>query len=312
MVSVIIPVNNAAPFITEAVHSACIQSEVSEVLLIEDGSTDDSLEICRNLVNKYPKVFLYQHPGGINKGVGASRNLGFMQAKYEWIAFLDADDYFVENRFKSTFEYIQTHPEIDAIGEPIGAVFQDEKGKQQFLKHLKLSADIKQEEIVTKLNIDVSANKTFETLFLGKHGHQSIIGMMVHRRSFEKTGLINENWSIAEDSNFLLRLAYSCSFKCFSNSSIVAIRRIHSGNRWNASLKKRLYYYSLHIKDLYNFIDLKTLSKKAAKKMVWAYVRSHKIGYFQTDNKILKIYYAVHGYIFLLRYNPGLLRKAYF
>ena len=55
-ISVIIPVYNAAPFVGKAVESALIQPEVGEVLLIEDGSKDNSLEICKRLAEEYDKV----------------------------------------------------------------------------------------------------------------------------------------------------------------------------------------------------------------------------------------------------------------
>jgi glycosyltransferase involved in cell wall biosynthesis len=311
MISVIIPVYNAAEFVEEAVRSALSQPEVSEVILIEDGSSDESLQIVQRLASKYETITLLQHPGGKNKGAGASRNLGIQHANNDWIAFLDADDFFLENRFKNSLQYIQSHPEIDALGEPIGAIFHDEKGKRQYIDHLNLSPDTNDQDLLTKVTINIPAKNTFETLLLSNAGSQSIVGLLVNRRVFQKTGPINVDLKIAQDTNFLLKLAYCCNFKCLSDVPPVAIRRIHSGNRWNASLKKRLYYYSLHIKDLYNFVDCKTLSKKAAKKIIWAYVRSHKSGYFQTDNKLLKIYFASIGYIYLVFSNPRLLIKAY-
>ncbi len=311
MVTVIIPVNNAAAFLAEAVHSADIQAEVAEILLIEDGSTDNSLEICKKLEQEYSKVSLHQHPGGINKGVGASRNLGISLAKYDWIAFLDADDYYLNNRFQHSLSFLKGNTEYDACAEGIGAIFHDDIGKSRFLTSINLPEKTLPSSIKTGLSFDVPAENLFEELLLAENGHLHLNGFLIKKESILKTSLFNEEWPIAEDSSWFLKQAYKNKIKTFSTDKIVAIRRIHSGNRWNASLVKRLYYYSLHIKDLYNYIDYRTLSKKATKKMVWAYVRSHKSGYFQTDNKIMKIYFASLGYFYLLFNNTRLLIKAY-
>src|SRR5690554_4082261 len=98
-VSVIIPVYNAANFVTQAVESAVVLGEVGEVIVVEDGSPDNALDICRELADKYSKVKLFQHPNGENRGPGASRNLGIMNASFDFISFLDADDWYLPNRF---------------------------------------------------------------------------------------------------------------------------------------------------------------------------------------------------------------------
>lgn len=98
-VSVIIPIFNVGHFLNKAVKSALAQPEVDEVILIEDGSKDDSLKVCQNLKAQYNNIVLLRHPKGENKGVGHSRNLGIVTAKNEFIAFLDADDWYLPDRF---------------------------------------------------------------------------------------------------------------------------------------------------------------------------------------------------------------------
>ncbi|PIY03241.1 MAG: glycosyltransferase family 2 protein, partial [Bacteroidetes bacterium CG_4_10_14_3_um_filter_31_20] len=74
------------------------QPETSEVILIEDGSPDNGLDVCTSLAKKYSKVRLYRHENGENKGASASRNLGIRKANYPYVAFLDADDFYLPNR----------------------------------------------------------------------------------------------------------------------------------------------------------------------------------------------------------------------
>ena len=93
-ISVITPVYNAEKYITQAVESALQFPEVWEIILVEDQSPDNALEVCKTLVTNYPeRVKLYQHPDKGNHGAGASRNLAISKATGEFIAFLDADDF---------------------------------------------------------------------------------------------------------------------------------------------------------------------------------------------------------------------------
>ena len=103
-VSVVTPVYNAAEFVTRAVESALAQPETGEVLLIEDNSPDNSLRVCRELAEKHEKVRVLRHPDGGNHGAGASRNLGMQNARFDYIGFVDADNFDLLNRFAKTKE----------------------------------------------------------------------------------------------------------------------------------------------------------------------------------------------------------------
>ena len=103
--SVIIPVYNA-----ERTLRRCLDSLVGqqfsdyELLLINDGSTDDSDAICREYANTYPCVRYFAKENG---GVSSARNLGLEQAKGEYILFVDSDDYVSENYFASLSDALE-------------------------------------------------------------------------------------------------------------------------------------------------------------------------------------------------------------
>ena len=78
-VSVITPVFRAAEYVEEAVRSALDQPETLDVILVEDGSGDSSLDVCRRL-SKEPRVHLLRHADGANRGPSASRNLAIAPA----------------------------------------------------------------------------------------------------------------------------------------------------------------------------------------------------------------------------------------
>ncbi len=73
------------------------------------------LEICRQLEEKGTRVKLYLHPDKGNHGVGASRNLGLENATSPYIAFFDADDFYLPNRFDADKRVFAENPEADGV-----------------------------------------------------------------------------------------------------------------------------------------------------------------------------------------------------
>lgn len=91
MVSVIVPVYNTEKYLAEAINSVQEQTcREWELLLINDGSTDGSLEICRKFEREDPRVRVIDKENG---GVSSARNLGMEEAAGDWLCFLDGDDW---------------------------------------------------------------------------------------------------------------------------------------------------------------------------------------------------------------------------
>lgn len=89
-ISVIIPVYNAEDTVSDCIHSILNQSlKESEIIIINDGSTDLSLHICNQIASKHANIRVISQT---NKGPAAARSTGIAYAKSEWIAFVDADD----------------------------------------------------------------------------------------------------------------------------------------------------------------------------------------------------------------------------
>lgn len=89
-VSIVMPVFNAAPFLASSIASVQAQTEASwELILVDDGSTDDSLRLCERYARQDARIRLISQPNG---GPSAARNSGVRDAGGEFITFLDADD----------------------------------------------------------------------------------------------------------------------------------------------------------------------------------------------------------------------------
>lgn len=102
MISIIVPVYNASQYLCECIESILSQSfRDFELILINDGSTDNSLSICKSYERQDGRITLIS---GENGGVSKARNRGLDVAKGEWITFADADDYFLDDALLTLYE----------------------------------------------------------------------------------------------------------------------------------------------------------------------------------------------------------------
>lgn len=90
LLSIIIPAFNAEKYITNTITSIFKLCVSMEVIVVNDGSTDNTLALCYSMQKQYPNLKVLTQP---NKGVSAARNLGIKHTQGEWIFFCDADDW---------------------------------------------------------------------------------------------------------------------------------------------------------------------------------------------------------------------------
>ena len=117
LVSVIITFLNAEKYFVESIESVVNQTYSNwELILIDDGSNDESTRIAVDYTKKYPnKVHYHEHEGHRNRGISASRNLGVRNAKGEYIATLDADDIWLPDKLREQVSIMESHPEIGMV-----------------------------------------------------------------------------------------------------------------------------------------------------------------------------------------------------
>jgi len=222
-VSVVIPVFNADKFLRIAVISALEQIETAEIILAEDNSTDNSLDVCRSLEKEYPCVSLVRHPDLENHGAGATRNLGVRNASMEYLSFLDADDFYLTDRFKVAAELFSELENIDGVYEAIGVCFEDEDARNKWISY--------EDSDITTLSERVCPDILFDLLLEGGKGTFSLDGLTVKRSLFEKCGYFFENLRLHQDTAMIIKMAQFGRLHPGRLDTAVAMRRVHGGNR---------------------------------------------------------------------------------
>lgn len=122
-VSVIVPVYNTEKFLKKCIESIVNQTlKEIEIILINDGSTDNSSVICEEYSKKFPQKIRYIN----NKNIGcsATRNLGINLAKGEYIAFVDSDDYIEKEMYQEMY-YKAKNENLDIVISGIKSTFLD-------------------------------------------------------------------------------------------------------------------------------------------------------------------------------------------
>ena len=240
-ISVIIPVYNAAAFVEKAVESALQFEEVKEILLIEDASPDNALDICKELERKHKRVKLFQHPDKKNHGAGASRNLGIKNASCPYIAFLDADDFYLPNRFDEDKRVFAEHPGADGVYNAIGFYYYSNEGKHRFKNYgypdlFSLSGKVCPEGLPYVL--------------LGFHkvkGDFSIIALTVKKSLLIKCGLFNEKLRLHQDTDLTIKLSILGKLFPGEIEEPVAMYGVHENNLITANenvFQSRALFYS--------------------------------------------------------------------
>ncbi|WP_228457019.1 glycosyltransferase family 2 protein [Chryseobacterium sp. LAM-KRS1] len=270
-ISVIIPVYNAAEFLEKSVQSALQFEEVKEVILVEDKSIDNSLQICKKLASENNKIILLQHPDKENHGAAASRNLGMQKSTGDFISFLDADDYYLPNRFDAEKEIFKD-PKIEGIFGAIGIEYLTEKGRQEFQSKFN-------DTFLTTVNYPAEGMEVFKGLLgltpktFGTFFHLN--ALTIRRHSINTHNLrFNELLRVHQDSDFIIKLTYHCYLKSGIIDKPIAIRGIHDDNRITKIIKYSPQYNQRQLlfwKSLYDWAEQQNIPSGSKEKIYLKY-----------------------------------------
>ena len=236
-VSVIIPFYNAEKFIAETIQSVLEQSYINyELILVNDGSTDDSEKICWSFSDK--RINYLKIPNG---GVSMARNIGYAKSSGEYVAFLDADDRWLTERLQKTVDkmnddssigLIHTHiAVIDENGKKTGQVFH---GKEGWI----LDDLLKWEECCIPAPSSI----------------------LVRREVLKNVGLFDKNLSTAADHDFFFRV--SSKYKIAMLPEVLGEYRVHENNmHLNIKRMEKDHVYTYRKADKNGFFSNKKFKK---------------------------------------------------
>ncbi|CAN1211618.1 Glycosyl transferase family 2 [Tumidithrix helvetica PCC 7403] len=182
-ISIIIPAYNAASTIAVSIQSVENQTFHDwELFLINDGSTDNTLECLQPFAEKDSRIQIISRK---NQGVSATRNLGIHQAKGEFIAFLDADDVWLPDKLAAHLQHMQANLDLAVSFSRVAFMNQD-----------------------GKLTGQISTSQLFDLKLanlLYENPTTTTSNLFVRRKVFEQAGLFATDMSFAEDLEWLCR-----------------------------------------------------------------------------------------------------------
>lgn len=184
-VSIILSTYNRSHFIDRAIESVLEQTFSDwELIIVDDGSTDNTEEIIKQWQIRYPKIIYSKSLE--NVGIARNSNRGLRMAKGEYIAIIDDDDRWIDkNKLAKQIEFLDKNPDHVAVG---GGIIVINKDSKEIFRYLKPETD---EQIRDKMLFDnTMANST--TVF--------------RRPTAEKVGLYDESLRYSADRDFFLKL----------------------------------------------------------------------------------------------------------
>lgn len=185
--TVVMPAYNAAAYLSQTIESVLSQTFTDfELIIIDDGSTDDTSEIA----HKYSKIdnrvkVLFQS----NQGVSATRNKGISLSQSKYIAFIDADDKWFAENLKFHFEHLQKNPHLGVSYAKVEFLHPDGNHTGKIARGR-----------LTKLQ---------PQHFLYENPTMTVSNIVVRRQVFEEIGCFDCTMSYSEDMDFLFRVACS-------------------------------------------------------------------------------------------------------
>jgi glycosyltransferase involved in cell wall biosynthesis len=198
LVSVIIPVYNGDRYLAEAIQSVLAQTyQLIEIIVIDDGSSDRTAEVAQS----FGSLIRYEYQS--NSGSSAARNRGIELASGEFIAFLDADDLWLEDKLALQIEAFNTNPDVDIVCGQIKQFHSPELDE------------------ITKAKIHCPSE-------IMPGNIPSVV--VIKRDAFSRVGLFHNEWQMGEFIDWYVR-ATEQNLKTLMLPNLVALRRLHSTNK---------------------------------------------------------------------------------
>lgn len=232
LLSIIVPVYNASKYLDKLITTIYEQSFTDwELLLINDGSTDNSEEICTKWVVKDPRIYLYSKKNG---GQSSARNLGIEKSVGKYLYFADNDDELLEGCLQTLLDGMQQNAQVDlCVGKPL------------FSKN-GVIVNHKDEEATSRI---LTINQILSEFFSPKFFHFGGPWSTLFKASIVKEHNLryNEEFKGSEDRVFLI--AYICHIRGFvyHTTKPIYIWNIGIGTLKDISSSYNLWYLTIFL-----------------------------------------------------------------
>lgn len=231
LVSIIIPVYNAEPYLAQTIQSAFDQSWANkEIIVVDDGSTDRSLEIARKFENQTIKVFTQE-----NKGGSAARNLGLSKSKGDYIQFLDADDLLSPEKIEVQLKRIQHQPGKLAICPTVYFFDGEDPFNLQPSTYDSFFLQNTENGFEFLLNLYGSNAEN-------KAGMITTNSWLTPKDLIEKAGGWDESLIIDQDGEFFCRVVLQGTGIEVENNGIAYYRKYKNGKSTSTPISKKHFY----------------------------------------------------------------------
>ncbi len=295
LVSVIIPFLNENRFIKEAVESVLQQTYTNwELLLIDDGSTDESSEIAKGYAtSSNNKIKYFEHNNHENFGISTSRNLGIKNSLGKLIAFLDADDIWLPEKLSNQILIFEQYPEIGMVIE--ASNYWHDWGKNSKNKNSIMLVGAQQNMV------HYPPQLLLELYPLGKGNAPCPSSFLIKKQAIEDCGSFEETFlTMYEDQAFLCKIylnekiyvsSLSNNYYRIRNDSVSQIK--HSRINYHKIRKNFLEWFKIYLsKNQVNNDDVNKLLEKNLypyQNRLLSILLSIKINILSALEKIFKI-----------------------
>ncbi len=232
LVSIIVTTYNSSKYVFETLESAKAQTYQNiELIVSDDCSTDNTVEICREWIEKNKKRFLRTEliTSEKNTGIPANCNRGVKAAQGEWVKFIAGDDILDNKSISSFVTFSQENSNIRIIAS-ISRPFKNNFSINDISKEIKNNLSFFQ------TNIDATIQ--YKILLLQCLIHAP--NVFIYKKIIETVGYFDEKYKMMEDYPFWLKVTKS-GFKFYYLDSVTVYYRIHSESIYNKKIKNRIF-----------------------------------------------------------------------
>ncbi len=261
LVSVVLPTYNYARYLPESVGSVLSQTYPHyEVIVVDDGSTDNTKDVLNPFMQRIKYIKLEQ-----NKGLPVARNTGIQSARGKYIAFIDADDFWLPEKLQTEIEYFDKQRNAGMV----------------YSKHVNI------DENGRVIDADVKKRLPSGNIFIQLFSEQNFViasSVVVRKNVFETTGLFDEQLVNCQDWDMWLRIAFYFNIAGI-NKTLVKYR--HNPHSLSKNRNNVLKYQKIIIDKMYNsFKDKENgLHEKLYKKRLASHYAKVGRYYLRTGDK---------------------------